>query len=348
MNYSNIKKQQKPCRLLKRIYTGVSILFSITLLFFWTYLSHATDFSKGKKWAVVIGINEYEDPIPDLEYGESDALAVGTVLRQQGYNVKEIKTSEATREAIVEELKINIPERVGVEDELLIYFSGHGVDEKLPNNGRRGFLLPTDAKYSDLERYAIPMSLVRELGNKLPAKHILFVIDSCYSGIGGRGKSFDPEVPLTTDFGVEVFHKHITKEPGRWLITAGNDEQKAWENQEWGHSVFTYFFLKAIGNEAQADDNMDGLITTHELSTFLLNTVFKWSLAQGRTQTPELWQLTDGAGQFVFVSPQERLISKPERTRPPSVPPPSTLARPRPLPPPVPEFAIDETDFAIF
>jgi hypothetical protein len=52
-------------------------------------------------WAVVIGIDRYQhDEVPQLAYAVKDAQAIGAMLKQQGFIVRELYNEEATTHAI--------------------------------------------------------------------------------------------------------------------------------------------------------------------------------------------------------------------------------------------------------
>ncbi|MGP0592341.1 SUMF1/EgtB/PvdO family nonheme iron enzyme [Nitrospira sp. T9] len=258
-----------------------------------TKVAHA---EKERSWAVVIGINDYAIGINRLNYAVSDAVAVAGLLERQGFSVTTLYNDKATRKAILTELGTNLPIRVGLEDKVLIYFSGHGQDWQVPGGGISGYLLPVDTELGDLAGTAISMGRIREIANILPAKHVLFLIDSCFAGIGGQPKS-------SYHMG-ELKLKEITKEPGRWLMTAGTATQTALEVSEWGQGLFAHYVLEAIGEQRLADANKDGIIPVGELYTYVEDRVFQESNLRGNTQQPMLFPLSGSQGEFVFVYTQ--------------------------------------------
>ncbi len=209
---------------------------------------------KGNSWAVVIGINDYMTA-QRLRFAVADASAVADLLTRQGFTVTTLYNQEANRRNILREIGTNLLNNVGDEDRVLIYFSGHGMDLQKGQGARRGFLLPVEADEQDLDATAISMGRIRELAGAMPAKHVLFIVDACYGGIGGlrskKGK---------TSFVTTQRLEDLTREPSRWLITAGGADQEALEVDEWGHGLFTHFLLKGLGDQQLADRNRDRLI----------------------------------------------------------------------------------------
>ncbi len=264
--------------------------------------SSAKNNTEFKSWAVVIGINDYERVTPRLHYAANDAEKVAALLKQKGYEVVTLFNRQATRTNILKEMGTKLLKKVGPQDRVLIYFSGHGRDWQVGGGTRRGFLLPIETDPEDLDSTAISMFKVRELANALPAKHVLFLIDACYGGIAGTSKSPTPIGKLRFE--------DITREPGRWLITAGGADQEALEVPEWKHGLFTYYLLKGLGYDPQrglqteplADLNRDGIIPGSELWKYLEDRVYEEGQIRSNPQRPEWWTLAGDKGEFVFLA----------------------------------------------
>ncbi|BFU94107.1 MAG: protein of unknown function [Nitrospira sp.] len=248
----------------------------------------------GQAWAVVIGIDEYQYA-PKLRYAVSDASEVARVLDEQGFQTTVLFDHQATRRAIVGELGGKLVKKVSPRDRILIYYAGHGVEQKVEGGKVMGYLLPVDGEMDDFAGTSISMGLIKELADALPSKHVLFVVDSCYGGIAGQSFRSANLSKATEDY-----VRLITRERGRQVITAGGADQEALESPEWGHSVFTHYFLNGL-EEGLADLNNDGIIPTSELYTYLDSRVYAAAQLKGHTQRPELWSLAAEKGEFVFT-----------------------------------------------
>jgi formylglycine-generating enzyme required for sulfatase activity len=258
----------------------------------------------GQSWAVVIGIDEYEQA-PKLKYAVADAKSVASMLAQRGFQVSTLYDKQATKGAIEEELGDKLLTKVKKQDRVLIFYSGHGETRTVEGGKTQGFLLPVGGRQEALTRSGISMGAIRELADALPAKQVLFLVDVCYGGIAGT------QFKSPSKYN-EAYLKTITKERGRQLIAAGGPEQQALEGPEWGHSVFTYYLLKGLEDGA-ADLNDDGIIPTSELHTYLERRVFDEAQMKGHTQRPELWALAAERGEFVFFTSTRPLPSPPPR-----------------------------------
>jgi hypothetical protein len=243
-----------------------------------------------KSWAIVIGINKYK-VWPPLEYAVRDAQAVAQKLRENGFDeVIEILDKDATRERILTLLGAELPKKVTPEDRVLIFFAGHGQTESLPDGKEQGYIIPVDGDITNYFTTAISMQQVREISERVRAKHILYVMDACYSGQG-----------FTRAFGVEPatngYLQKITSLRSVQMITAGGKKEQAVEVQ--GHGLFTQYFLRGLDGEADRDN--DKVITASELGAYLMPQV---SRASGNLQTPQYGRL-DGEGEVVFTVPSK-------------------------------------------
>jgi len=242
---------------------------------------------------LTIGINNYKHPaIPDLSYAEADAVAVAKLLGEN-YGFQDTRTllgEQATRQgitaAVAEFFKSS---RVSSSDAVVIYFSGHGQTIDLATGGEMGFLIPQDAEINlegetDIAGYyqsCIPMQDIKTWRNLIPAKHILIVADSCYSGLLANERSLPAPVMDALKLGVCQ------------ILTAGTRNQKARELPEYGHGTYTAKFLEAL-RTGVADLNKDGFIRASELGQYLKDVNIE-------NQTPQS-KVMDGEGDFIFVA----------------------------------------------
>jgi formylglycine-generating enzyme required for sulfatase activity len=249
----------------------------------------------GKSWAVVIGIDEYRDPkVRRLKYAVADAKAVGQELERRGFQVTYLLNQQATERGIKTELRNKLRQRAGKDDRVVVYYAGHGQDDKVEGTKTMGYLLPVDGELDNISGSGISMGLIRELGDGLAAKQVLFLMDACYGGVAGQQTRALPKM-------TEAYLKQITREKGRQLITAGGAEQEALEASDAGHGLFTYYLLRGL-TEGHADLNDDGIVPTSELYAYLDSKVFTDAQMKGHVQRPELWTMSPEKGEFVFFT----------------------------------------------
>ncbi|MBW1944961.1 MAG: caspase family protein, partial [Deltaproteobacteria bacterium] len=137
-----------------------------------------------KSFAVVVGINVYEK-WPALEFGIADAEAIKSRFEQEGFDdITLILGREATQRRILTTLYDYLPKKVQRDDRVVFYFAGHGQTHDPPEGGTQGYIIPVDAGVDDYTSTAISMDQIRGLSSRIAAKHILYIMDSCYSGLG--------------------------------------------------------------------------------------------------------------------------------------------------------------------
>ena len=241
-------------------------------------------------WAVIIGINRYRKPGLRLQYAVNDAMSVRDTVVRLGFppeNVFLLLDEQATKQRIQELLGDQLRAQTAPDDRIFVFFAGHGVTVDLPGGGQMGYLLPVDADPDRLHATAIPMAEVRDISNLIPAKHIFFAIDACYSGLAAqRSTSLAP--PRHID--PHIFVRGRLRE----ILTAGERDQPVVE--EAGHGVFTRRLLEGLAGEADFAPK-DGIITGLELASWLIPRV---QIASGNRQTPFFGKM-EGVGEFIFV-----------------------------------------------
>ncbi len=245
-----------------------------------------------KSWAVIIGINKYEKT-RKLNYAVQDANSIRSMLISEylfpGSNIKMLTDDQATREAIRESI-YDVIQKAGEDDQILIFFAGHGETEVLPTGGEMGYLLPVEGDPSKLYLTALPMSEIKSIAGMTRARHVLFLVDACYGGlatIDARGLK-----PSTVGY-----LDKITRGKARQIITAGSRGEEVIEKAEWGHSAFTRNILRGLEN-LMADYNNDGAVTAEELGVYLKDKV---TIDSEQLQTPQIRRFESGDGEFVFA-----------------------------------------------
>jgi tetratricopeptide (TPR) repeat protein len=239
----------------------------------------------GRSFAIVIGINKYEK-WPGLEFAVADANAVKNTLQKTGFDdITVIMDQEATQRRILTELFHVLPQKVERNDRVLFYFAGHGQTADAPGGGKKGYIIPVDAEADSYASSAVSMEQIRSLSSRIAAKHIFYVMDCCYSGLGLNRSA--GVLPGISDYLRKVSAMRVVQ-----IITAGGQGEQVQEKE--GHGLFTTYFLTAI--QGEADLNKDKVVTGTELGAYLRPTV---SNASRQTQTPLFGRL-EGEGEFLF------------------------------------------------
>jgi len=238
----------------------------------------------GKYYAFIIGIDNYHGAWDRLKNAVRDAKAVETLLKQsfQFDSVQALYNEHATRDEILGAID-NFTTSLRKDDNLLIYFSGHGTIQQRSN---RGYWVPSDADGKSTSRY-ISHSELKDRIASFQGRHILVVADACFSGEILKGAP----LPLMTKDDPQYL-RNVFQRPSRWALTSGGEEPVMDGGRE-GHSVFAYYFLKALRE-------IDGkFFTGSEVFERL-----KYGVGNNSAQMPRYDELRDVGsehGEFVFV-----------------------------------------------
>lgn len=241
-------------------------------------------------YALVIGINDYQE-LPPLKSAVRDADAIAQILQTDlGFDVTLLRNAEASRDAILEH--VNGPlTRTKPDDRVLIYFAGHGATRQTARGDQVGLLVPHGAGQGEYHRL-IEMDYLIDLSKYLPAKHILFVLDACFSGLA---------VTRSAPSAGRLLEDLMTRRAVQ-AIAAGQQDQLV--SDLWGpgqHSIFTGLFLERLRQRG-------GLLTGNEMGLFLQRQV---GLHTRSRQTPHYGHLLGSeGGDFVFWA-EERVIRLP-------------------------------------
>jgi uncharacterized caspase-like protein len=203
---------------------------------------------------------------------------------------------DATREKILSVLgdTLSNPKKVQKDDRVVFFFAGHGVTRKLPSGRDLGYIIPFDAGAENFQGQAISMTNFQDISESIPAKHVLFIMDSCYSGLA-----------LTRGQSVNNYLREVSRRTARQMLTAGGADEEVADNGPNGHSVFTWTLLQGL--EGRADLNSDGFISAAELASYVGPSVSALS-----HQTPAFGSLPGSeGGEFIFeLHPETELLSE--------------------------------------
>ncbi|MEO8136657.1 MAG: caspase family protein [Betaproteobacteria bacterium] len=129
----------------------------------------------GRLVALVIGNNTYRQ-WPKLETAVDDARTVATVLERK-YGFKTNLMLDATADQIIAALNDYV-QTLKDNDVLVVYYAGHGM---LDTRNKRAHWVPVDGE-TERDTHWIPSYRVTDLVNKMKARKVLVISDSCYSG----------------------------------------------------------------------------------------------------------------------------------------------------------------------
>lgn len=239
----------------------------------------------GRYHALVIGVQHYADYTP-LKTPIDDAKAVAQVLEQR-YGFQTTTLLDADFSSIVSNI-VELSTRIGSDDNVLIYFAGHGV----LNAAQRGFWLPLDARQAERSP-ALPTETLAEFLAMFKARSVLVIADSCF------GSSLSSSVGAYTggpsEYAAGVPRGYLERK-ARYVLSSGGLSPVLDQAGD-GHSVFASALLKVLREN-------DRILTQTGLEQALSGPVQVAAQRVGATQAPELKKVReagDAGGAFFLV-----------------------------------------------
>ena len=232
---------------------------------------------KGDFYAIIIGNNEYLDSeISTLDQPILDATKLYNILTTKYTFEKDnvIFLKNATRSTTIDAFD-EISSKLNSEDNLLIFYAGHGYwnEEK-----GTGYWLPIDAKKGKTSNW-LRNSTIQGYLDEIPAKHTLLIADACFGGgIFKTRKAFN-DAPNAIE--------NLYKLKSRKGITSGM------LNEVPDRSVFMKYLTKRL------EENNIKYISSLELFT-----QFRVAVMNNSNNTPQygtIHNTGDEGGDFIFI-----------------------------------------------
>jgi tetratricopeptide (TPR) repeat protein len=229
----------------------------------------------GNYHALLIGVENYDDfSMNDLEKPIDDCEALQKTLTEkytfQPGDVHVLKNPK--KEQILEKL-IYLQERLTSKDNLLIFYSGHGVVKN-----EIGYWLPSDSEKDSRMKW-FSNSELRDYVNGIKTMHTLVIADACFSGSIFTGGYRD-----ITEFACD----EMEKIPSRRAMTSGANTVVP------DNSIFFQYLVKKL------DENDESCLSAETLYTKVKPAVIYNSPNNHIPQFGVMPQAGDEGGNFIF------------------------------------------------
>ncbi|MDP2955039.1 MAG: caspase family protein [Longimicrobiales bacterium] len=261
-----------------------------------------------------VGIDAYERAAlwKPLDNAVNDVQRTREVLRDlYGFTSPDewfLTDEAATAQAIlsmVDQLRQNLQP----SDNLVFFYAGHGAEVRDvvggEEVGRTGFIVPVNVKgpVAQVPSQYINIQVLLEALARLPARHVLVILDSCYSGLA-------LEASFKTRGGGETQEvRDLVSRVSRRILTSAQADQLAADGgaEHPKNSLFTGWLVTGLeraaaggtGDAPSPDTDEDGNVTVTELYAFVRGRV--GSDSQSR-QTPDFGAFElDQRGELVLT-----------------------------------------------
>lgn len=233
---------------------------------------------KAKRWALVIGVDQYRDGnISALRGAANDAATLARALTQYaGFPADQVillatdqpEERQPTRINILTYLS-NIAAAVPKDGLLLVSFAGHGLER-----GGQAYLIPSDARLTDdvslLEESAVSVQRMHNRIRSTGVGQVVVLLDACRNDPGGRsGAPNNLTAAYTNAFNFDVRNREVQAYATIYATAVG---QRAFEYVEKKQGYFSWALIEGLKGAAA---NERGEVTLAALVKYVQDTVPK-------------------------------------------------------------------------
>lgn len=264
-----------------------------------------------RKIAILIGINDYERCGP-LSFCVQDVEAIRDILldsRRGGYEPDYVKTltvreGQKPHRTNIRQTVQNVAAMAKPVDEILFYFSGHGLTHE-----KRAYIVPYEGSSDDPNESCVALDWIQSQLEQSKASVKVLILDACHSGLE-MGKPASGAMSKEFDEALELFSQGV----GSVVLSSCQASEVSYELPEMRRGIFSYHFTQGL--TGLADTNGDYFVSVTEAYTYTHTKVQDWAIRENRKQTPTLYSKIAGDIKLVTVP---RPIVVPEIAFPTSV-----------------------------
>ncbi len=235
---------------------------------------------KANYHALIIGVQDYDDPaINDLSQPVKDAQRLYDVLTTEyTFKPKNVTFLKNPTKAEIFASLHKMRSTITQQDNLLIFYAGHGYWDEAMNNG---YWLPKDAAQDNPVNWLPNTDLTNYL-SVIKSKHTLLIADACFSGgIFKTRKAFNNNYAM----------EKLNKLPSRKAITSGTLKEVP------DRSVFLQYFIKRL------KENTKKYLSAEQLYSSLRIAVINNS--PNIPQYGTIQNVGDEGGDFIFIKQEK-------------------------------------------
>lgn len=246
-----------------------------------------------KSWAVVIGVENYL-VAPKVPGALESAHSVAAALRELRFDeVIELQDKDASSRRLLQILNDYLPRKVGRQDRVVIFFSGHAGVTQDSQSKDLGYVVPWDAQLNNPGK-AITLDQFKEFSRRSASKHVLLLFDANLRG-------WDVTAPQPLSLEGRLSPEDDTEKRSVQVITAAEKEETVAHGS--GQSPFVAALVSGL--KGAADLNKNGWVMASELATQVRQDVERET---NGAQHPQFVQL-EGDGDVILVEGRKDMFS---------------------------------------
>ncbi|MCX6210164.1 MAG: caspase family protein, partial [Bacteroidetes bacterium] len=247
-----------------------------------TYYIKSDYNSKQKVYFLGIGAGSFKSSNYNLKYAEKDIKDIATTLKNRYGSALVLDTlfsDNVTKENVLN--KIASYSKLGINDKLIISYSGHG----MLDNENNYFLSTYNIDFNYPTNNGLSYDAIEKAIEQLPSRYKVLFLDACNSGeidkdnffqeksgpTGTKGISLNKKNNSTSDnsfYTMQDVFSDFSQPSGTIVISASRGNQFALEGKQWNNGAFTYAIIQGLQNN-KADINKDGIVSISELKNYV-------------------------------------------------------------------------------
>jgi len=251
-------------------------------------------------YALVVGIQDFENARLDLKYSVADATAIAQLLQKRAaplfgaVHIEQLVTSQATTKSAITSAFARY-RSIEPGDVFVFYVASHGTVAGADLASRQYFLIPSnvDAITDDaIRRDALSEADLKQLIASIPATRKLLLLDTCHAGAMG-------DAMMVSTRGLEELAavRVLSGAVGSTVLSASTSDEEALEG-EGGHGLFTFVLLQGLNGSA--DLRKHGYINTFDLADYVDDEVPR--IAEEHFKRKQVPNLHNAGQSFQIVS----------------------------------------------
>lgn len=270
------------------------------------------DKSKGRRFCLLVACGRFADEkIPPLPLCEKDVTNMENILLDENRGIFDetrkivLKGPDVTRQKLLDSIR-SIAKETKPNDTVFVYFSGHGAVDTIGTSLNRklnAYLLMHETDPKSLQATAVSMQEFTEELIGCDANDVVIFLDACHSGSAGTGVNAElPQTPVRCFVPPDVvnakgmqlktdFQASFQSYGGRYLVSACDRDELAYEFPQLGNGLMTYYLTKALKGAADLDG--DRFVDLYETFNYIQKNVSEFCTANNSPpQTPTQYSKT--------------------------------------------------------
>lgn len=232
---------------------------------------------KGKYYALIVGINDYADPvISSLDKPIQDAqVFYNAITSRYTFNEENVRfLKNATSTEMFAALDY-FAKKVLPEDSFLIFYAGHGIWDA---DAEIGYWLPSDARRNS-KRDWFRNSTLRDYLVEIKSKHTLLISDACFGGSIFKSRAAFADAALAINKLYDL--------PSRKAMTSGTLTEVP------DQSAFLKYLVDRLMNNTEKYLSSEQLFSSFRIAVINNSNVVP--------QYGEIQDVGDQGGDFIFI-----------------------------------------------